>query len=252
MNKGERQEKVWDFVRRKGFASVEDLASHLGVTAQTIRRDIQDLSARGAVRKYHGGAGLASTVENVAYKTRKIQNIEAKRRIGLRTADLIPDGASVFVDTGTTCEAVAEALTRRRNLRVITNNLHVAGFLGDQTDFEVAVPGGVVRNADGAVLGEMAVEFLRQFRVDYAVIGISAVDDDGMLMEYDLREAHLRRVALQQARTALLACDSSKFGRSALVCVGALESVSILVTDALPQGPSAAFLHTGATRVELA
>jgi len=252
VDKAERQERVIAFVRRKGFASVEDLSVQLGVTAQTIRRDIQALSDAGALRKYHGGAGLPATAGGVAYKTRKIQNIEAKRRIGARVAAMIPDGAALFIDTGTTCEAVAEALTARHRLRVITNNLHVAHFLADHTDFEIAVAGGFIRNADGGVLGDPAVEFLAQFRFDVAVIGISAIDDDGMMMEYDHREVQVTRAALRQARATIVASDASKFGRSALVCLGHIGDAKALVTDAAPDGPLAAAIVAAGVEVAVA
>ncbi|WP_029008718.1 DeoR/GlpR family DNA-binding transcription regulator [Azospirillum halopraeferens] len=252
MRKAERYEQVVEVVRRKGFATVEDLSLRLGVTAQTIRRDIRALSAAGTLRKYHGGAGLPALSEGVAYKTRKIRNVEAKRRIGAAVCALIPDGASLFIDTGTTCEAVAEALTVRKGLRVVTNNLHVAQHLAERTDFELAVAGGFIRNADGGVMGDPAAAFLAQFRFDAAVIGISGIDTDGTLMEYDHREVLVTRAALRRARTAIVACDAGKFGRPALVCLGPVTDVDTLVCDAPPEGPLAAAIHAAGVRVVVA
>jgi len=126
-----RQQAIMNLIRERGFASVEELAAQFDVTAQTIRRDINDLAGAGLLRRYHGGAGLPSSVENVAYQTRQVLNFEAKQRIGAAIAQRIPDEASLYITLGTTAEAVAAALRDHRGLRVITNNLNVAMVLAD-------------------------------------------------------------------------------------------------------------------------
>lgn len=231
-----RQRRIIEIVGRRGFATVEELAGALDVTTQTIRRDLVDLSELGQVRRYHGGAGLSGEIDTANYRRRKVERADAKRRMGERIAQLVPDGASLFLDGGTTVEAVAEALTARRGLKVVTYNLRVANYLSEHTDFVISLPGGVVRNADGSIFGEGAAAFMRRFRVDTAIIGISGIDDSGMMTDDDFEEVSLVRVAMAQARSVILATDSTKFGKQALVCLGPVSEIHTLVTDAAP-GP---------------
>lgn len=230
----QRQDEVLHLVRQQGFVAVEELAHHFGVTGQTIRRDINTLCELGLLRRYHGGAGLPSSVENVDYRARRGLYSDAKRRIAEAVADHIPDAASLFMTLGTTTEAIARALQRRRGMRVITNNLNVATTLSGNPDCEVIISGGVVRHRDNGVTGEATIDFMNQFRVDYAVMGISGIDADGTLLDFDYREARVLQAIMRNARQVLLAADHSKFGRNALVRVGDLSEVACLFTDSEP------------------
>ena len=229
-----RQQAIMNLIRERGFASVEELAEQFDVTAQTIRRDINDLSGAGLLRRYHGGAGLPSSVENVAYQTRQVLNPEAKQRIGAAIAQRIPDEASLYITLGTTAEAVAAALRDHRGLRVITNNLNVAMLLADSAENQVIVAGGVVRHRDRGITGEATIDFMNQFKVDYAVMGISGIDADGTLLDFDYREVRVLQGLLGNARSVLLGADQSKFGRRALVRVAHLNQISQVYTDAPP------------------
>src|SRR5690606_2719047 len=134
--------------------------------------------ARGALKRTHGGAMHPSGVENVEYEARRQIAPAEKRAIGRAAAALIPDHASLFVNIGTTTEAVSQALAGHRGLMVITNNINVANNLRAAPFIEVVIAGGVVRASDGGIVGEAAVDFIRQFKVDFAVIGASAIDAD--------------------------------------------------------------------------
>ena len=139
----------------------------LAVTPQTIRRDIGILQDEGRLRRYHGGAATVSTVENMAYSTRKVLCQDEKRSIARRVAELVPDNASLILNIGTTTEEVARALAARGSgLRIITNNLNVAAIFQGKRDFEIYSAGGLVRHRDGGIVGESALDFMRQFKVD--------------------------------------------------------------------------------------
>ncbi|MCT8382298.1 DeoR family transcriptional regulator, partial [Xanthomonas citri pv. anacardii] len=168
-----RQEQLVALVRQQGFAEVEGLATRFEVTPQTIRRDLTLLCDAGVLRRYHGGVSMPSSVENLAYTARKALQAREKQHIAARVARFIPDDASLFINLGTTNEEVARALLQHRGLRVITNNLNVAVMLSANPSFEVIVAGGVVRGRDQGVTGEATVELIRQFKVDFGVIGIS-------------------------------------------------------------------------------
>lgn len=229
-----RQEEMLDLVRQRGFVSVDAFARHFDVTSQTIRRDINELCQAGLLRRYHGGAGLPSSVENVEYATRQVMYLDGKRRIARTLARHIPDNASLFITLGTTPEEVAKALTGHRGLRVITNNLNVAMILSDNPSFEVIVAGGVVRHRDRGITGEATIDFIRQFKVDFGIIGISGIDEEGALLDFDYHEVRVQKTIIENSRSVFLAADHSKFGRHALVRLGDLSDVDALFTDKTP------------------
>jgi len=238
-----RQAGVLDAVREQGTISVEALAERFGVTLQTVRRDVKLLS----------GAGLpSSTTENIAYRQRQQLNEDAKHRIARAVADAVPDGCSLIINIGTTTEAIAHELLRRRGLRVITNNLNVAAILSDNPDCEVIVAGGLVRSRDRGVVGEATVEFIRQFKVDIALIGISGIEADGTLRDFDYREVTVARAIVEHSREVWLAADHSKFNRPAMVELARLDQVDVLYTDQPPPPPFDALLDEAGVRCVVA
>jgi DeoR family transcriptional regulator, glycerol-3-phosphate regulon repressor len=233
----QRRERIVELVRRQGFVSIEALAQLFAVTPQTVRRDINTLCDQAVLQRHHGGAALASSVENIAYPERQVLCVEEKRRIARLVAEHIPDHASLFINIGTTTEEIAKALLRHQGLRVITNNLNVAALLCGKPDFQVIVAGGVVRARDRGVIGEAAIDLIRQFRVDYGVIGISGIDFDGTLLDFDYQEVRVAQAIIASSRRVYLAADHTKFGRNALVRLGTLEDVDALFTDRAPPTP---------------
>ena len=177
-----RQSQIITLLRQSGRVAVEDLAAHFSVALQTIRRDLNELSEAGQVVRVHGGAIVASGVENLAYEARQLVAHDQKRLIGEAAARLIPDNSSLFINIGTTTEEVAKALSRHSGLLVITNNLHVASELHRSRAIEIFLTGGTVRQSDGGIVGAITVEQIEQFRVDFAVIGTSAIDQTGTLL----------------------------------------------------------------------
>src|SRR5271154_7326959 len=176
-----RQFQINDLLRESGRVTVEDLAAHFGVTLQTIRRDLNELSEAKMVVRVHGGAIIASGVANLAYEARQLVAHQHKRLIGEAAARLVPDNASLLINIGTTTEEVAKALAGHSGLLVITNNLHVANELYPNKSIEVIITGGSLRQGDGGILGAVTVAQIEQFRVDIAIIGTSAIDSDGTL-----------------------------------------------------------------------
>ncbi|NKX45454.1 DeoR/GlpR family DNA-binding transcription regulator [Roseicyclus persicicus] len=229
-----RQSDILDLARLAGRVNVDDLAAEFGVTVQTIRRDLTELCEAGLLARTHGGAMLPSGVTNIAYEERRRLSAEAKDAIGRAAAALIPPGASLFLNIGTTTEAVARALIDTPNLMVVTNNLNVAQILGPHPTAEVILTGGRLRRADGGLTGDMAVETIRQFKVDMAVIGASALDADGDLLDFDPDEVRVSRAILSQARAAMLVADQGKLARAAPVRIASLRDLDRWVTDAAP------------------
>ena len=252
MSQDTRQQQILDLVHQRGFMSIEALADHFSVTPQTIRRDINQLCDRELLQRYHGGAGLPSSVENTAYQTRQVQGLEGKRQIALLTAQHIPNDASLFINIGTTTEEVAKALLRHRGLRVITNNLQVASILSQNAEFEVIIAGGVVRSWDRGVVGETVIDFLGQFKVDFGIIGISGIDSDGSLLDFDHREVRASKCIMANSRQVFLVSDHSKFGRSAMVRLGNLGDLDAFFTDRMPSEDICELLAENDVRLHVA
>ena len=246
MAHGFRQNDILDIVRQEGRVTVEDLAARLGVTAQTIRRDLAELGDSGHLERVHGGAILRSGTVNIGYQERAALCSDEKRQIAAACAQEIPDGASIFLGIGTTTEAVARALSRRDGLMVVTNNLNVANILGDNPQVTLILTGGTLRRSDGGLTGPLAETTLAQFKVDIAVIGCSALDEGGDILDYDMSEVALNRLAITQARRAWLVADNSKLSRTAPARVASLRALDTLFTDrVLPKALTSACADWG-------
>jgi DeoR family glycerol-3-phosphate regulon repressor len=229
-----RQERILELVRRQGFVSIEGLSRHFAVTPQTVRRDINQLCELNLLRRYHGGAGLPSSVENLAYQTRRVLWLREKQAIARRCAAAIPDAASLFINIGTTTEEVAKALMQHRGLRVITNNLNVASIMSSNPEFEVIVAGGVVRARDRGIVGEATIDLIGQFKLDFGIVGISGIDPDGTLLDFDYREVRVARAIMENSRQVYLVADHTKFGRNAMVRLGHVGQLDAVFTDRTP------------------
>jgi len=230
-----RHERIISLIKAIGFVTVEEMAKKFNVTPQTIRRDINLLDKNGYISRYHGGAGLCVSTENVDYRHRKELLLDEKRKIAQLVASMIKDNSSLFLNIGTTTEYVAEALVSHNNkLRIITNNLNVAAIMSKKKDFEVIVAGGIVRSRDCGIIGEAAIKFIRQFKVDIGIIGISGIELDGTLLDYDFKEVYVARAIIENSRKVYLVADHSKFGRNAMVKLGHIKEIDTLITDKAP------------------
>ena len=247
-----RQRRLLEAVRQKVTISVEELAQQLGVTPQTVRRDVKQMEEARLLARYHGGVGLPSSVENIDYSQRQVFNSEAKQRIAAAVAQQVPHGCSLLINIGTTTEEVARALGQHTGLHVVTNNLNVAAILADNPGCEVIVAGGVVRGRDRGIVGEATIDFIRQFKVDIGIIGISSIDEDGSLRDFDAREVKVAQAIIEQSREVWLVADQHKFGRKALVRLADLAQVDILFTDAAPPARFARVLRDAAVKLVVA
>ena len=194
--------------------------------------------------RFHGGVRLpSSTTENIAYRQRQQLNAAAPSSASRKAvAKAVPQGCSLIINIGTTTEAIARELLHHQGLRVITNNLNVAAILSDNPDCEVIVAGGVVRSRDRGIVGEVTVDFIRQFKVDIGLIGISGIEADGTLRDFDYREVKVARAIIEHSREVWLAADHSKFNRPAMVELARLDQIDTLFTDEPPPAPFPALL----------
>ncbi|WP_353227151.1 DeoR/GlpR family DNA-binding transcription regulator [Novosphingobium sp.] len=218
-------------VRAAGGADVAMLAAQFSVTPQTIRRDLNHLADRALIARVHGGAELGSGIANARYDQRRGMAAAAKARIGAAAAALVPEGASLFINIGTTTEAVARHLVHHRRLMVISNNLNVVDCLSGRDGIAVIAVGGQVRAGDRAVIGALADQFIDNFSVDLALIGASGLSETGDLVDFDADEVLVARRIIRQARKVILVADSSKIGRAAPIRIAGVDAIDHLVTD---------------------
>lgn len=230
----QRQQKILALIEATSRVRVEDLSERFATSVQTIRKDLQALANLHHIVRFHGGATLVGASEYSSPAEREAEATAAKRAIGAAVAVRLPKQGAMFLNAGTTTLRAARMLTGARHLRVIVDNVDVAAEMRSFQGLEVIVPGGPVRPSDGAILGAEAVDYIRQFRPDYAVIGAAAVSEDGVLLDYDMAEAQVCRAMIAHARHVILAVDGSKFRRGAPVRFGHLSDVHTLVTEAEP------------------
>ncbi|MDE1462086.1 DeoR family transcriptional regulator [Spartinivicinus poritis] len=234
MSQHRRHQEIVKWVIQHGYANIDDLAQHFSVTPQTIRRDLNSLANNGEIVRYHGGAVSQTSTQNTAYHARQIMQLNEKKRIAKQLVTYIPNHASLFINIGTTTETIAKALLKHHGLKIITNNIHVASLFCNKTDFEVILAGGQLRQPDGGIVGQATVEFIQQFKVDFGIIGISGIDADGALLDFDYQEVKVSQAIINNSRAVFLAADQSKFGRNAVVRLGHVTQVSKVFTDYCP------------------
>ncbi len=230
-----RQTSILQMIEEFGFIATEAMVTEFNVTPQTIRRDLNELSEEGLLTRFHGGAGQVKSAENPPYEDRLQTGVEAKKKIAAVTAAMIPNGASIFLSTGTTIEAIAEALLSHDKLHVFTNNLHVARILTRNESFQIIVSCGQVRHSDGGIIGSSSDDFISDFRMDVGIVGISGVDEDGTLLEYDPQEVKTAKTILRNSQKVIMVADRHKFGRRAMNRVGHIRELDAIITDSEPE-----------------
>lgn len=229
-----RQNEILQIIRDQGFATLEALADIFNVSTQTIRRDVIDLSKQGFLQRFHGGAGLPNNMVRLGHEQKNRISPEAKQRIGERAAAMIPNGASVFLDVGTTVEAVARALGNHHNLRLVTNSMLCAAIISAQTHQEIHVIGGIIYGSDGSMVSNDAPAAIRRFALDYCIIGCSGFDNDGTPLDHDRQKVAIKNAAIRSSRHNILVADQSKFHKHPFMRIAEATDFKDFVTDGRP------------------
>jgi DeoR family glycerol-3-phosphate regulon repressor len=230
-----RREEILQVVDAQGFVTIEALAAHFDVSAQTVRRDIIELDAQGLLRRFHGGAGASENFERPSYSQKKALQSPAKIHIARKVAELIEDGSSLFIDVGTTAEAAATALKARNGLKVFAASYTAALIFAEHPTTMVEVAGGRLDGPDGALVGARTTRWLASLRIDYALIACSAIEPDGSVLDFSGDKIEVKRTAMSVARCSLLMADHSKFARRATYKLADLEDFDHLVIDRPPK-----------------
>ncbi len=227
-----RQKELWKIAKSEGLVQVDRMAERFNVSAQTIRRDLNQLTRARLLQRIHGGAITYDSVVNLGYGARKMLATQGKERIAEKAATLIPNDCSLFINIGTTTEQVAAELTRKHEgLLVVTNNLNVLNILVQSDQIEAFIAGGQIRRQDGGIVGDATADFVSQFRVDFAVIGASSIEKEGIVTDFDWREVRVAQTMIQHARNVILVADANKFKRKAPIFLCELSQINHFITD---------------------
>lgn len=232
-----REQEILREIRLSGGSCrVGYLAERLGVSDETVRRNIKALQGKLLVRKVHGGVLLSEdlTLTEQPFQARMRRNASAKRQIAAKLSRIVKDGDSLFLDIGSTTAYAAQALTGHRNLYVLTNSLAVANTLATINDNRVFFAGGELRPHDGGSFGQDAISFIRRFNVQYAVFSVGAINGEIGFMLHDIQEADLSREAALRSQTRIVLADSEKFDRRAPIAMANQSDLDILITEARP------------------
>lgn len=246
-----RHGAILKLLEARGTMSPGALSQELGVSSETIRRDIRVLVEAGATLRVHGAVGLAGQIGEAPFARRMRENAAAKRAIAAALADRIADGDALMLDTGTTTSFVARALLGHRRLTVVTNSSDIARTLATVNGNRVFMAGGELRGDSGASLGASALEFIRGFAVQHAIISAGAVDASGV-MDFDLMEAEFARAVLACGERRVVVTDAGKFGRRGVVRVADFGGIDEVITDAPPPQPVVAALEAAGVQLVLA
>lgn len=252
MSQSLRKPEIIQIARREGRVTVEGLAERFDVALQTIRRDLSELADAGQLERVHGGAVLPSTTTNIGYTERRSLNQASKVDIARACAAHIPHHCSVFLNIGTTTEAVAAELVHHEGLMVVTNNMNIATILGQSAGIRVIVTGGTLRQSDGGLVGALAAHSIAQFRFDFAVIGCSALHPDGDILDFDIEEVGVSKAIIAQSEHVFLVADHSKFERKAPARIGSVADVERFFTDAPPPAPCRDICERAGTTITVA
>jgi DeoR family transcriptional regulator of aga operon len=230
--KAERQQLILEAVKDSRQATVAELSRRFDVSQVTIRRDLRELAAQGALRRAHGGALMAASAPPEPPVVQRLGRAEhCKACIGRAAASLVKDGDSIFIGSGSTTAHVARHLVDCRNLTVVTNALTIATELASAKGVTVVVTGGMMRSSELSLVGHITEQSLREVRVDKVIMGIRAISlEAGMTNDY-LPEVMTDRTIIEMAPELIVVADHTKFGKIASAYVAPVERITTLVTN---------------------
>jgi DeoR family glycerol-3-phosphate regulon repressor len=230
-----RQAQIIEAIGANGAASVADLAAQFAVTTQTIRRDLKLLNERGLLVKGYGGAFASPGVARYTYSERHSTEVDIKRQLMSALKPILFDGATIFVGLGTTFHDLHRVVAGIPGILIASPNLEVIYNCALHTEATVYVYGGYVRNKDTSIL-TLADSSRQAFKFDLAIIGASAIDRDGSVLEFDPMEVELTRQVIANSRRVVLVAHDGKFSRKAPHLVIHMSKVDVLVTNGQPEG----------------
>jgi len=248
-----RQAKIVEVIRKNEQASVGELAALLGISRETVRRDLTGLANSGKIQKVHGGAALPRIFGEGSFQQRMSDNAEAKARIAAAAAQLLSSGETVFVDTGSTTLYFAECLSEVSGLTIVTNSTEIADTIASSASGNrTFLLGGEYSPGNRQTVGTMVAAQIGSFRAHHTVLTIGALDGRTGAMDYNIEEAQVARAMIEQSEILTVLVDSSKFNEVASFKVCSLAEIDRIVCDAPPPEALGKALRTAGVEIILA
>jgi DeoR/GlpR family transcriptional regulator of sugar metabolism len=232
LNAIERQEIIFGMLKEQKRIRLADISAAFGVSTATARRDLDVLESQGKLQRVHGGAILSRKAPpEMAVTLRQLEQAEEKQRIGRAAAQMIGDGETVFISSGTTALEVARQLVERRSLTVITNSLPVLNLFNTNPNIAVICLGGNFRHSEASYIGHLTEKNLEEVRAEKVIFGIRALSlEDGLTNDY-MAETTTDRNILKIGREVIIVADHTKFDRVSTAFVAPLSAIHTVVTD---------------------
>lgn len=227
-----RRRKILEWLQEEGSARVRDLSAAFEVSEATIRQDLERLEADGYISREHGGAFLKTLPRQVeTLSLQHLENMDKKRKIGVRAASLVGDGETIILDAGSTTTEVAHGLLQRRELTVITNALNIALILGAVPGFAVHMPGGQFKAPTLSLSGDKSVEYFRDILSGKLFLATAGVSLDAGLTYPSFADLQLKQAMIKAAQHVYLVADSTKINRTSFTRLGTLDVIHSFITD---------------------
>jgi DeoR family glycerol-3-phosphate regulon repressor len=226
--------KILEIIELNNAMSVAELALKFVVSEETIRRDIKQLESSGRVVKVHGGVRLSSALLEPPYRKRVSLNAEAKKAIGIKAAELVQDGMTVFIDSGSTSYWLSKVLKQPKKLLIITNSLEVASEVVGRQGWKLVIIGGQVDMDYRAAFGQEAIAHARRFTPDLLFLSIGGIDKNTGLLDFSIEEADFKRSLIDRARHSVLLADVSKFDAAGSIHLADFSSIDTIICDQQP------------------
>jgi DeoR/GlpR family transcriptional regulator of sugar metabolism len=228
----ERRRRILEYIQINQSGKIEDLAVALGVSEATVRRDLTILATEGSISRTHGGAVLiTSTAYELRYSEKKLLFQSKKRLIGVKAAEMVANGETLILDSGSTTFEIARQLTKHKNLTIITYDLAIASRIAFDSSTTVMVTGGIRREGFNVLIGPVAENFLRQVTVNKSFLSIDAIDFKQGITNATFAEVSIKQQIIKAGREVILVADHSKFGNVALAKVCSVEQINYVITD---------------------
>ena len=248
MRQTDRLSSILESLAADGAVDVTELSESLGVSAATVRRDLQLLERQHLLTRTHGGAVGHDVSYELPLRYKGARHQTEKVRIAAEAATRVSDGAVVGLTGGTTTTEVARAILDRHGITVVTNALNIAGELAIRADVKLVVTGGTARPESYELVGPVAEQALERLNLDVAFVGVDGITVEAGLTTHHEVEAHTNRALIERARRVIVAADSSKIGEVAFARICGLEVADEVVTDtAADRGEVEAIRAAGVT-----
>ena len=227
----QRQQQILEFIKSHKSAQITELSDTFGISQSTIRRDLREMEDNGVINRVHGGAVLVENQFEASVRQRSHEHSQEKHRIGQAAAELVQDGETIIITSGSTTGAMLPFLADKQNLTIITNAITIAYDLGQYPDIEVIVLGGWMRRSEYSLLGHIAMQALQDLQASKIFHGVYGIDAEIGLTGTFLPEVQTDRALFAAARELIILADSSKFDNVGPVRLAPVDDVSMLITD---------------------